>query len=185
MIQNNERTMTRCTYCCHVDVLSTPQGLHTNKSTFSVCLMNQVSRQTISRISQSDSQLRLRRAVRQSVNSLVSASHNNQSIMSQSVCSIRSSQSHWSVSQYIAVSLPHQSVRLSNYPSVRLYHSNLPFSRHSLITSHSLESCHSVASKYCAVCCCCLRSTVCEFRLFIQSSYVPHNTIPNLHRYTC
>jgi hypothetical protein len=108
--------------------------------------MNQVSRQTISRISQSDSQLRLRRAVRQSVNSLVSASHNNQSIMSQSVCSVRSSQSHWSVSQYIAVSLPHQSVRLSNYPSVRLYHSNLPFSRHSLITSHSLESCHSVAS---------------------------------------
>ena len=39
-----------------------------------------------------------------------------------------------------------QSVRLSNYPPVRLYHSNLLFNRHSFISSHSLESCHSVAS---------------------------------------
>jgi hypothetical protein len=125
-------------------------GLHTNKSTFSICLVNQVSRQTISRISQSDSQLLLRRSVRQSVNPIRQSgvSQSQQSVNHVAVSLFNTFKSIALVSQSVhcSHSLHHQSVRLSNYPSVRLYHSNLPFSRHSLITSHSLESRHSVAS---------------------------------------
>ena len=134
MIQTDERSMTRCTYsyCCPVNVLSAPLGIHTNKSTFLVCFMNQMDRQTISRISQPYSKLRPRWSVR---HTHVNQSHQtiitiSQSCRSQSVLYVQS------VSQSVNQSIYRSQPTTLVSPSLALELSTSP----SLLIEPSIQS---------------------------------------------